>query len=78
MPVDKDKTIRTSVIVSVDVYQQVQDLAARHDVSAAWIMRHALQEFLAAHAHERALPLKQRRTVGQGAPARARRDHRNG
>lgn len=78
MPVDKDKTVRTSVIVPVDVYEQVQDLAARHDVSAAWIMRHALQEFLAAHANDRALPLKRARSASQAVAARPRRDHRNG
>ena len=66
MPVDKDKTVRTSVIVPADVYQQVQDLAAKHDVSAAWIVRHALQEFLAAHAHDRALPLRRGRTGRSG------------
>lgn len=70
MPVDKDKTVRTSVIVPSDIYRQVQDLAARHDVSAAWIMRHALLEFLTAHAHDLALPLK-KRSGGQAAAGRS-------
>lgn len=69
MPVDKDKTVRTSVIVPADVYQQVQDLAAQHDVSAAWIMRHALVEFLATHEHDRSLPLKER-SGGQATAGR--------
>jgi hypothetical protein len=69
MPVDKDKTVRTSVIVPVDVYQRVQDLAVQHDVSAAWIMRHALVEFLAAHSRDRSLPLKGR-SDGQVAAGR--------
>lgn len=68
MPVDKDKTVRTSVIVPRDLYQQVQDLAARHDLSAAWIMRHALQEFLAAHVDDRVLPLKRGRSLRRAPP----------
>lgn len=73
MPVDKDKMVRTSVIVPADVYQQVQDLAARHDVSAAWIMRHALLEFLAVHKHERSLPLERGRSLAQSAAVRTQK-----
>jgi hypothetical protein len=58
MPVDKEKTVRTSVIVPADLYQRVQTLAASNDVSAAWIVRHALAEFLAGHEGKQAIPLK--------------------
>jgi Ribbon-helix-helix protein, copG family len=58
MPVDREKTVRTSVIVPADLYQRVQQLAASNDVSAAWIVRHALIEFLAGHGGEQAIPLK--------------------
>jgi hypothetical protein len=58
MPVDKEKTVRTSVIVPADLYQRVQQLAASNDVSAAWIVRHALSEFLAGYDGEQAIPLK--------------------
>jgi hypothetical protein len=58
MPVDKEKTVRTSVIVPADLYQRVQQLAASNDVSAAWVVRHALQQFLAGYDGEQAIPLK--------------------
>lgn len=58
MPVDKEKTVRTSVIVPADLYQRVQQLAASNDVSAAWIVRHALSQFLAGYDGEQAIPLK--------------------
>ncbi|OPH84190.1 ribbon-helix-helix protein, CopG family [Nitrobacter vulgaris] len=58
MPVDKEKTVRTSVIVPADLYQRVQQLAVSNDVSAAWIVRHALNEFLAEHGRKKAIPLR--------------------
>jgi hypothetical protein len=58
MPVDKDKTVRTSMIVPSDTYREVQELAVANDVSVAWIMRHALQEFLKSHRGENNIPLK--------------------
>ena len=58
MPVDKEKTVRTSMIVSSEIYREVQELAVANDVSAAWIMRHALLEFLETHRGESGLPLK--------------------
>jgi Ribbon-helix-helix protein, copG family len=74
MPVDKDKTVRTSVIVPADLYQRVQQLAASNDVSAAWIVRHALIEFLAGHGGEQAIPLKfgDTRTRSPGGRGRKR------
>jgi predicted transcriptional regulator len=73
MPVDKDKTVRTSVIVPADIYQRVQDLAAKNDVSAAWIVRHALMEFLSAHTEENAIPLKLGGANARPAAARSRK-----
>ncbi len=58
MPVNKRKTVRTSVIVPADIYRDVQALAEANDVSAAWIMRHALLEFLKSHKGETAIPIK--------------------
>lgn len=61
MPVDKQKTVRTSVIVPAELYRRVQQLAASNDVSAAWVVRHALTEFLAGHERQEAMPLRLRR-----------------
>ena len=55
------KMVRTSVILPEDVHVQVIDLAARNDVSAAWVMRHALIQFLKEHSGQKALPLHMRR-----------------
>lgn len=61
MPVNKDKTVRTSMIVPTRAYREVQELAAANDVSVAWIMRHALMEFLRVHRGETSLPLQRAR-----------------
>jgi hypothetical protein len=61
MPVNKDKTVRTSVIVPSVIYEHVQKLAADNDVSAAWLIRHALLEFLARHQGEKTIPLRESR-----------------
>lgn len=58
MPVNKDKTVRTSIIVPADTYREVQELAAANDVSAAWIMRHALLEFLRSHQNDKQILLR--------------------
>jgi predicted transcriptional regulator len=58
MPVNKDKTVRTSMIVPSSAYEEVQELAAANDVSVAWIMRHALMEFLRVHRGETKIPLQ--------------------
>jgi predicted transcriptional regulator len=52
------KMVRTSVILPEDVHTQVIDLAARNDVSAAWVMRHALVQFLKEHSGRKGLPLQ--------------------
>ncbi|MEX1012738.1 MAG: CopG family transcriptional regulator [Waddliaceae bacterium] len=40
------KTIRTSVILSEELHKQIIDLAKKNDVSTAWIIRYALNQFL--------------------------------
>lgn len=69
MPVNKDKTVRTSMIVPSRAYHEVQQLAAANDVSVAWIMRHALMEFLRAHRGETKLPLQRGRRPKKQAAA---------
>lgn len=61
MPVNKDKTVRTSIILPSRAYREVQELAAANDVSVAWIVRHALMEFLRVHRGETSLPLQRAR-----------------
>jgi hypothetical protein len=71
MPVNKEKTVRTSVIVPTRIYKQVQELAVRSDVSAAWVIRHALQAFLDAHGNAAAEPMTGR--TGRTTQARLKR-----
>jgi predicted transcriptional regulator len=51
------KTVRTSVLLPEDARAQIEALAAANDVSAAWVMRHAILKFLQEHAGQRELPL---------------------
>lgn len=60
MPVDEAKTVRTSVIVPADIYQWVQELAAKNDVSAAWIAAASGRE--EARTVETGLQSKRRQT----------------
>jgi predicted transcriptional regulator len=52
------KAVRTSVILPEDARAQVDALAAANDVSAAWVMRHAILKFLEEHGGQRELPLR--------------------
>jgi hypothetical protein len=52
------KTVRTSVLLPEDARAQIEALAAANDVSAAWVMRHAILKFLHEHAGQRELPLR--------------------
>ena len=58
MPVNKDKTVRTSMIVPFGAYREVRELAAANDVSVAWVLRHALMEFLRVQRGEKTIPLR--------------------
>jgi predicted transcriptional regulator len=52
------KAVRTSVILPEDARAQVDALATANDVSAAWVMRHAILKFLEEHGGQRELPLR--------------------
>lgn len=51
-------TVRTSVLLPEDARAQIEALAAANDVSAAWVMRHAILRFLEEHVGQRELPLR--------------------
>lgn len=46
MPTVKRKSVRTSVILPEDRHVQLISLANSNDVSIAWIIRHAVIDFL--------------------------------
>ena len=46
MPVNPEKTVRTSVIVPAETYAAVQAIAEANQVSTAWIIRRAVMRFL--------------------------------
>jgi hypothetical protein len=52
------RTIRTSVILPEATHVRIQALADANDVSAAWIIRAAVVQFLDEHGYETQLPLK--------------------
>lgn len=52
------KAIRTSVILPEEARAQIEALASANDVSAAWVMRHAILKFLNEHEGQRELPLR--------------------
>jgi predicted transcriptional regulator len=51
------KTVRTSVLLPEAAHTRIQTLADANDVSAAWIIRAAVMQFLAEHSEETKLPL---------------------
>lgn len=58
MPPRSRKAVRTSVILPEEARAQVDALAVANDVSAAWVMRHAILKFLEEHSGQRELPLR--------------------
>ena len=52
------KTIRTSVILPEEAHLQVQALADANSVSAAWVIRLAIQRFLHEQGGQLELPLR--------------------
>jgi hypothetical protein len=53
------KSVRTSVMLSEDAYARVQAVAVANDVSAAWVIRHAVLKFLDKRGDQAALqPLR--------------------
>lgn len=52
------KTVRTSVILPETAHARLQALADANNVSAAWVIRAAVMQFLEEHGDETQLPLK--------------------
>jgi predicted transcriptional regulator len=52
------KSVRTSVILPENAHARIQALADANNVSAAWIIRAAVVQFLDEHGEEMQLPLK--------------------
>ena len=52
------KKLRTSLVLPEDHHTQLAALAAANDVSVAWVIRHAVGEFLKEHNEEPSLPLR--------------------
>lgn len=52
------KVVRTSVILPEEARSRVDALAAANHVSAAWVMRQAILQFLEEHEGQRELPLR--------------------
>jgi hypothetical protein len=58
-PISPDgKRIRTSVMLREDTHLQIQAMADANQVSAAWIIRMAVQRFLEENQGQMALPLR--------------------
>lgn len=60
------RSVRTSVILPEAAHSRVQALADANDVSAAWVIRAAVSQFLEEHGEETQLPLKLPRMSGKG------------
>lgn len=52
------RRIRTSVILPEDTHLQIQAMADANQVSAAWIIRLAVQRFLEENQGQMTLPLR--------------------
>ena len=52
------KTVRTSVILPEDAHTRIQALAEANNVSAAWVIRAAVLQFLEEHGDQTQLPLR--------------------
>lgn len=53
----KTKSIRTSVMLPSESYEQIQALADANHVSAAWVIRHAVLKLLDEQTGQLRLPL---------------------
>ena len=58
----KGKSIRTSVILDEEQYGKLNAVAPQNDVSIAWVIRHAIGNFLEDYSDQTALPL----LIGKG------------
>ena len=46
MPPSSRRSVRTSVILSEGQYARLNEIAAKSDVSVAWVIRQAVHQFL--------------------------------
>jgi len=51
------KSVRTTVMLPERVHRQVQALAAKNDVSTAWVVRQAVAQYLSDRGGQVELPL---------------------
>ena len=61
-------TVRTSVILPEDARARIEALATANDVSAAWVIRHAVLRFLDEHGDQAELPLRLPATRKRACP----------
>lgn len=54
----KVRSVRTSVMLPAEYYEQIQALADANQVSSAWVIRHALLKFLNEQNAQLQLPLR--------------------
>ena len=52
------KMVRTSVVLPAAVLGEINTIAQDNDVSAAWVMRHALTDFVNSRSGQIPLPLR--------------------
>jgi hypothetical protein len=52
------KSVRSSVLLPEDAHARIGALAVANDVSAAWVIRHAVLRFLEEHGDRAELPLR--------------------
>lgn len=59
-PKNKKHSVRLSVTLDEDGYAKLSELGAKLDLSAAWMIRRSVSEFVARHAgkNENELPLR--------------------
>ena len=58
MPVKPRNVVRTSVMLPAETHARIEALATENDVSAAWVIRHAVTRFLEEHGDQTELPLR--------------------
>ena len=68
MPTPSRQTVRTSVLLSESQYARLSELAVKGDVSIAWLIRKAVQQFLDGIEHEQMpLPMTMNRSANNDA-----------
>jgi predicted DNA-binding protein len=62
------KSVRTSVILPEEAHNRIQALAEANNVSAAWVIRAAVLQFLDEHGDQTQLPLRLPKTKKATGP----------